>query len=319
MRLLLFLSLLSLSLISHSQQQDNFNILLNAVVLEGKNAALPQDAKEKLQLKLARIAAENGVGGTGINPRFVIAAKVLTNSKDIIAGPPQMLAVNLEFVFYVGDAANNTIFNSTSIEIKGVGGSENVALSNAIQQISSKNKSILEMISVGKSKISEYYSQNCESILSNSKALAQQQKFDQAIYELLQMPFSSSNCYANSLKLLGDLQQLKINTTSKKIFNQANTIWMANPNKGGAEQVASLLAQINPLYTDFNEVKSLVEKIKEKIEVTENRTWDFKLKEYNDSVKLEELRIDAAKQTAIEYHRSQPKSITYNYTRISWW
>lgn len=39
------------------------------------------------------------MGGSQANPRFIITANVNVGTKDIIAGPPQMIAQNIEVTF----------------------------------------------------------------------------------------------------------------------------------------------------------------------------------------------------------------------------
>ena len=60
-------------------------------------------------------------------------------SKDIIAGPPQLLALNFEVTLYVGDAIDDKLFSSGSVSLKGVGKNVNEALINGIKNINQKN------------------------------------------------------------------------------------------------------------------------------------------------------------------------------------
>jgi len=52
-----------------------------------------------LKNKLDQIATKNGIGGSEVNPRFIITAEVNITTKDIIPGPPQMIAQNLDITF----------------------------------------------------------------------------------------------------------------------------------------------------------------------------------------------------------------------------
>ena len=188
MKNFLFVLTLFLSFQLYSQSSnDQSRIILNAFVFD-KDNKLPQEAITNIQTKLERIASDNGIGGDSYNPRFIIAAKVITQTKDIIAGPPQLIALNLDVIFYIGDAIDNQIYSNTSISVKGVGTNENKALINAIQQITPKNKIFAELVNEGKSKILNYYTEKCDFIIQKSKTLSQQQKYDEAMYELMQVP-----------------------------------------------------------------------------------------------------------------------------------
>ena len=93
------------------------------------------------------------MGGGQVNPRFIITANVNIGTKDIISGPPQMIAQNLDVTLFVGDAMTNTIFSSTTLNLKGVGTNENKAFIEAFKTINTKNKEVLTFLEEGKKKI----------------------------------------------------------------------------------------------------------------------------------------------------------------------
>lgn len=311
----LFVCLLVCINLNAQSGTDVSRIVLNGYVID-KDNKLPDEAKGQLLSKLSQISTEYGVGGTSINPRFVIAARINIGTKDIIAGPPQMIAHNAEVVFFIGDAADNSLYANASISLKGVGTNENKALINAIQQIAPKNKLLADLVNTGKSKIVEYYSQKCDFITTKANTLAQQQKFDEAIYELIQVPEVCKSCYDKCMQAVQPIYQKKIDREALLALNKAKNIWQANPNKNGADEVAVLLASIDPLSASYKDAVELSERVRKKIEADEKRDWNFKMRKYADGVKLEQQRIEAARQIAISYFQNQPKTIVYN--RIIW-
>jgi len=294
---------------------DVSRIVLNAYVID-KDNKVPDEAKGQLLSKLAQIATEFGVGGAGINPRFVIAARINIGTKDIIAGPPQMIALNAEAIFFIGDAADNSLYANASISLKGVGTNENKALINAIQQISPKNKLLEDLVNRGKNKIVEYYSKKCDFISTRANTLSQKQKFDEAIYELMQVPEVCKSCYDKCMQAVQPIYQKKIDREALLAVNKAKNIWQATPNKSGADQIAEILASIDPLSASYEDAVELTERVRKKIEADEKRDWDFKIKKYTDGVKLEQQRIDAARQIAVSFYQNQPSTIIYN--RVFW-
>ena len=123
------------------------------------------DVKSLLENKLNQITTAKGIGGATINPRFVIFAKVNVLTKDIIAGPPTMIAQNLELNLYIADATENTMFSSLSIELKGVGVSQTKAYIDAITKLNPRDKRIGDFVEEGKKKIVDYYNNNCEAMI----------------------------------------------------------------------------------------------------------------------------------------------------------
>lgn len=118
---------------------DDFGrIVLNTFLPD--DIAIPTEAKGLLITKLNQITSNNGMGGSETNPRFIITAAVNLGTKDIIAGPPQMIAQNLDITMFVGDALTNTIFSNTTLSLKGVGTNENKAFIEAFKTINPKTK-----------------------------------------------------------------------------------------------------------------------------------------------------------------------------------
>jgi hypothetical protein len=296
-------------------QSDASRIVLNAIVIDKENK-MPEEAKNHLIAKLNQVSTENGVGGKGLSTRFVIATKINVLSKDIVAGPPQMIAENLEVAFFIGDAIDNTIFSNTSLSLKGVGTNENKALINAIQNINPKNKQFIDFINTGKSKIIDYYVAQCDFIIKKAAILSDKQEYDAAIYDLMQVPEVCKVCYEKCMYTVQPVYQKKIDREAVQSLNEAKNIWNAAPNYKGAEQARVLLVKIEPTSSSYNEALALSERIRKKIEADEKSNWDFKMKKYADGIKLEQQRIEAARQMAIEYYRNQPQTIIYN--RLIW-
>ena len=114
--------------------EDFGRIILNTYLPE--NNSITAEAKKALETKLNQITTNNGMGGSSANPRFIITAVLNVGTKDIIPGPPQMIAQNIDVTLLVLDAITNTVFSNTVISIKGVGTNENKALIEAINLLS---------------------------------------------------------------------------------------------------------------------------------------------------------------------------------------
>lgn len=316
MKNILFILALFTSFQLYSQSDNDKNrIILNSYVFDAENK-LPQEAKNILQTKLGQIASKNGFGGDSYNPRFILAAKINIVSKDIIAGPPQMMALNLDIIFFVGDAIDNQVYSNTSISAKGVGTNENKALINAIQQVSPQNKNFIDLVNVGKTKISNYYSEKCDFIIQKAKTLFLQQKYDEAIYGLMEVPEVCKSCYEKCLTAVQPIFQAKIDREATLSLSKAKNAWSASPNSKGAEDVAVLLATVDPSSTSYKEAISFSEIVRKKIEADDKKEWEFNLRKYADGIKLEQQRVDAIRQIAVAYYKNQPQTVIYN--RLIW-
>jgi len=319
---------------------DDFGrIVLNTYLPE--KIELPTEAKNLLETKLSQIASNYGMGGSTVNPRFIITANVNVGTKDIIAGPPQMIAQNLDVTLFIGDAVENKSFCNTTISLKGVGTNGNKAYIDALKKINPKNPEIQKFVEEGKNKIVTYYNTQCDFIIKNALTLKNQGNFDEAIYQLSIVPDVCRECYFRCLDTLNSIFQQKVDADCNQKLKQAKTLWAAEQTPDGAEKAADIVNQINPLATCQPEVDAFIKSIEAKLKADEQARWQFKLKQYADKVAmqkeqvriaeaksirddqyrenqsqrnadLDKIRINANREISIEYAKNQPKTVTYN-------
>jgi hypothetical protein len=351
----LIVLLIFISGITAQVKLDDFGrIILNTYLPD--NIAIPTEARNLLNNKLSQIASNNGMGGSQSNPRFIITASVNVGTKDIIPGPPQMIAQNLDVTLFVGDAITNTIFSNTTVTLKGVGANENKAFIEAFKTINAKNKDVVAFLDEGKAKIISYYSTNCDFIIKQAQTMVQQQKYDEAIYQLSLVPEVCQECYFKCLDTLSSIFQKKIDADCKVKFNEAKVLWLANQNPTGAEKAGDILSTINPMAICQSEISEFIGTIDAKLKADEKAKWLFKMKQYADKIaaqkeqvriaeenakrddvnrenqlkrdaiaqekqanrnlELDKLRVNAYREIAVEQAKNQPKTITYN--NINW-
>lgn len=319
---------------------DDFGrIILNTYLSDKIN--IPSEAKELLKTKLSQIASNNGMGGSQVNPRFIITANLNVGTKDIIAGPPQMIAQNVDITFFIGDALTNTVFANTTLSLKGVGTNENKAFIEAIKTINPIYKNIEAFIEEGKNKIINYYSTNCDFIIKDAQTLVKQENYDEAIYQLSLVPDVCQECYFKCLDTLSSIYQKKLDADCKSKLNNAKVTWTANQTPEGAEKAGDILSAINPMASCQTDVDALVKSIDSKLKADEKAMWQFKMKQYADKIaeqkeqvriaeekskrdddyrenqsnrnlELDITRVNAYREVALEHARNQPKTITYN-------
>ena len=289
---------------------DFGRIVLNTYLPD--NTSFSSEAKKMLETKLNQITTKNGIGGSQSNPRFIITATVNIGTKDIISGPPQMIAQNIDITLFIGDAITNTIFSNTTLSLKGVGTNENKAFIDAFKNINPKNKEVLEFLEKGKNKIILFYGSQCEFIIKNAQTLVNQENYDEAMYLLSQVPAISKDCYFKCSDLLAEVYQQKIDADCKTKLSRAKIVWEAKQNEDAAENTIGLLSEINPKAVCFKDAEILMKQISNKLKADEKEKLNRAIKQYNDKMELERKRIDSYKDVAVEYAKNQPKTIAYN-------
>jgi hypothetical protein len=333
------LAFLSNTLNAQVSLDDFGRIVINTYLPTDIN--LPTDAKNMLETKINQITSTYGMGGSQANPRFIITANVIIGTKDVIPGPPQMIAQNIELVLFIGDAFSNTVFANTSVSLKGVGTNENKAFIDAFKGINPKNRDYEAFLEAGKNKIIDYYKTNCDFLIKEAQTLVKQERYDEAIYQLSLVPDVCQECYFKCLDTLASIYQKKIDVDCNLKLNEAKMSWAATQNIDAAIRVGEILSTINPIAMCQDEVNSLISKIDAKLKADEKARWEFKMKKYQDEVEakreqmriaeekgkradefkenqarrnfeLDKIRSNAYREVAIEQARNQPQSVTYN-------
>ena len=278
---------------AQSKLNDVNRIVLNTYVPQ-QSEPLPEQAMRLLENKLSQIATANGMGGSSINPRFVLMANSAVLTKDIIAGPPQSLAYNIEITLFIADAIELRKFASKTIQSKGVGSNENKACIDAFNNINIKNTSITAFIEEGKNKIIDLYNTQCSFIIRDALSLSERGKYDEAILKLATVPEVCEKCYVKSMDTMQIIYQKKIDKECLLIMRDAKTTWMANQNAEGAARVAEIINSISPFSTCEPDAGYLMKQVQQKLAADEKAKWEFKIKKHNDAVKLKEAAIKAA-------------------------
>ncbi len=300
--------------VSSAQSQpklDDFGrIILNTYLSDKIN--LPTESKALLETKLNQITSNNGIGGSSTNPRFIITASVNIGTKDIVAGSPQMIALNIDLTLFIGDAIENKVFSNTTLSLKGVGTNENKAFIDALKTINPQNKQVASLIEEAKSKIVTYYNTQCDFIIKDAETLVAQQKFDEAIYKLSLVPEVCQTCYFKCKDMLASTYQQKINADCKVKLNNAKTIWATDKTASGAQKAGVILTEINPSASCYTEAVLFVKDIDEILKAAEKDRQELKLKKYNDEMAMRKDELKAYRDIAIQYAQRQPRTITYN-------
>lgn len=308
---------------------DDFGkIALNPYVSE--QAKLPAEAKAQLEIKLKQIASNYGMAGSIANPRFIITANISVTTKDIIPGPPQQIAQNMDITLFIGDAIENKIFSNIVISSSGVGTNENKAFIDATKQINTKNKEIETFLEEARTKIIAYYSTQCDFINQKAIALKQQEKYAEAIYTLAQIPEVCQECYFKALNEMAVIYDLKINNEANSLLKNANSVWSANPNEQGAQEAINYIMKINPqakCYSDASKLLSIIntkviadekERLRKQVEY-EKRQQKIDAENAKTETELEKQRINAYREVAVEYARNQPQVVYRNVYRNIYW
>lgn len=316
--LLSFAVVFNVLLFAQSKSSDAGRIILNTVVPQ-QPEGLTGTAKANLENKLSQIATKNGMGGSALNPRFVLAANVIVQTKDITPTAPPMHAYTIEVTLFIGDGIEGTKFASTSVTLKGVGETETKAYMMALKNLKVEDPKYQAFIESGKKKIVDYYISKCDFIIKEAQQLASRAEYGGAIAKLVAVPEVCKECYDKAMDAVAPIYKQQIEQICKMNIASATSVWNAGQNQAAASEAGKLLSGIDPNSSCYAEGKALSDKIAKRVMELDNREWNFQMKQYDNEVSLEKATIQAARDIGVAYGENQPQTITYDYDVWGWW
>lgn len=307
---------------SVSRKMSDYDRIAIAVVLPS-NLNCPPEAAGQLSNKLQRIISNYGMADNGLNNRFVITAKVNILEKNITQTTPVKIAQKMTVTFFIGDAEENRIFANTEIAVQGIGATETKSFIQAFNRINVNNPEIAAFIDRGKQKIGEYYESNCDFIMQEANRMAQNEQYDEAMAKLIAVPNVCSTCYQKANEQAMAIYQTVVDKDGAQLLRQAQSAWYVTEDAASAEKALDLLLQVSPRSSSRAEADKLVLTIKKKLRydeaaaaaarakaeaeakaaaaeqrayerAIEERNWNFKIRQYEDNVAMENRKQDLA-------------------------
>lgn len=267
--------------------------------------------------KLDQIITNAGLSGG--DSRFIITPSISVLNKEVTSTAPTMIALTLNISFYIGDGIDGTKFSSYTTTVKGVGLNETKAYISAIKNVKINDPGYVSFINKGKTKIIEYYNSKCDFLIKQAQSIASSDRYDEAIYRLVQVPDVCKDCYNKAMDAVSPIYKAKIDKECKLLLTKANILWAASQDLNAASSISDILNQLDPNSSCYPEVQKLVAEVSKRVNDLEQREWNFKLKEQQDNIDLRKASIQASRDIGVAYGNNQPKN-TYNFSTIrTWW
>ncbi len=295
---------------------DEERVFIYAIVPE--DVGIPAEASNNLETKLQRILTDNGIADKGYAERFVLTAKIDILSKDVVPSTPTRISQKLDITFMVGDVAENKLYEAYNIEVTGVGTNETKSFISAFSNIDPQQRELCEMLSKAKEEIVGYYTLHCDEIISRATTLEATNKYDEAIFQLLSVPYVCADCYLKCQETAQIVYVNKINHEGATLLNQAKAAWAAQPNSVGASEATLYISQIDPQSAGYPEVEALLNKIESKLKEDEKKEWELRLKQIEAEQVFKGSMVEACKSVGTAWAKRRPmnwlKSIIHG-----WW
>ena len=279
---------------------------------------IPDEAAQQLETKLQSALTSNGFVDNGYVERYVLTAKVDITQKDVARTTPPRISEKMDITLIVGDVLENKTIASVTLQSAGIGINENKTFINAFRNIKGDNPKIQQMLNDVRAKILDYYTNHYSDIIQRADRMSSTQEYDEAIFLLTSVPNVCDDCFSQCQKHAGVVYQQKIDSEATILLEKAKAVWAAKQNEQGANEVASIICQINPKSTNYNQVVSLRKTIEAKLQADAKREWSFKMKQYEDNQAFKRSLVDAAKAIGVAWGQNQPRTV-YKTVIRHWW
>ncbi|MEE0978107.1 MAG: hypothetical protein UH625_01720 [Muribaculaceae bacterium] len=292
-------------LFSAIQSQAECSVNL-AVISAPQDENVPEATINFLNNRLAQIITQDGITADPSMEQFFIAGKFSHIREDVVPGPPAQTALHTTLTLYIGDVNSQTVYASTSIDLRGVGTSDQRAYINALRALNSKNNRIASFINSGKAKVISYYDSNYPSIIAKADRFAASHNYEAALWQLSFIPECCKG-YNTAMASTVKYFQAYIDQQGEALLNKAYAAWSTSPDADGAAEAFEYLTLIDPQSAVYPRAIKLAAEIKASIKSDR----DFELREkYHDSVDLKKAMINGAREVGVAYGRGQQPTTT---------
>lgn len=277
-----------------------------AVVSAPQIEDVPQASVNYLNNRLVQLLTAKGVSPDPGLGQFFIAGKFSHLLEDVLPGPPMQTALHTTLTLYIGDMASETVYATTTLELRGVGTSDQRALINAMRPINAKNSGIADFIEAGKTKVIDYFNKEYPQILRRAERMANSHDYEAAMWQLASVP-ECCDGYDQVERAILKYFKAFIDQQGQALYAKAYAVWSSDPTAAGAAEAYEYLMQIDPESSYYNKARDLAKEMKS----TVKSDYDFENRQkYNDGIDLRKSEIEAARQIGVAYGKGQQPTTT---------
>lgn len=282
-------------------QEPEAKIALTPYVIEGIES-VPSAALSSLKRKLTAMATANGFAGT--SDTFLLTAVPSVTDVSMTPTAPAQFVVTMDVEVYVVNSPEEVIVAQTVYSVKGVGASEQKAMTGAVNQINVKSIDTRRFMENARTKIIDYYAGRLPSIIAKAQSMASMKRYDEALAVLASVPECLDE-YPQVADLMVDIFTQKIDFAADSLIRSASAK-LAMDDQAGA---ISDLVKVDPYSSLAEKADGIVSGIREKAEAGKQLALEQELEEYEyerelarkmyeDEMDLKKKKLDLAKDVS---------------------
>ena len=276
---------------------------LNIAVYVPESDLLNSSNKEKLKSKMIQFLTKSGFGSDNLaSASFLMYPKTdIVENFQLDGGTEPQQVVVAEVTFIIKQIPESKVFGTALIKVKGVGKTKDEAFRNSFNSINSSDPALVEFVKTTREKIIKHYTDNCDVIIAAAETEFNKKNIGKAISLLAAIPSDAKDCFFKVQDKIKVFYQAWIDNECQQMMIKAAA---ASGNKNYSEAF-SILGDITPTSKCYNDAKVQIEKTKGQITKEEAEQYNRMLAEKKMENEKEMAVINAAKEVAKEYYKSQ--------------
>jgi len=280
-----------------------------AVSISESSSSIPSGSEDYLVTRMKAAIANNGMGATENCTQFYMTCTYTLLANNVIPGAPTKFSQTAEMQFFVIDAFAKKVFTQTSLNVKGIGNSEQQASMQSIKQFTATNKTVAAFIKDSNKKILDYYNAQYKTMITKAQSLAKVYQYEEALFILSQIPEACIG-YQEAIEAACVIFQKYLDDKAQKNLAKARAIWNAGQDAAAAAEAGTYLAEILPDATCYPQAVALSNEIKARIksDIDYYRMRDERTEDYSHAESM--ATIEAWKAVGVAYGNNQ-KSMYY--------
>lgn len=303
--------LLVLSSFSWGQESSFGKITISPFIPE--DTELDATATRLLKTKLNQIVTTNDAVG-GFDRKFIIVPSLNVLTESETGTIPQKTSAKVSITFFVGDGVAGVLFNSSNIEVTGVGDDHADAIYSAIRKVNVKDAGLQALITEAKGRIVEYYNTTAPILIKEAEDFMASYEYEEALMRLSVIP-SLCSSYDKAQSLISKCGSKIIERENYSLLTKAKAVWSANPNEFGATEASSYLSQVIISSSHYkNEVDKLTNQMRQRLAQLEDKRIELAKVKILSEERLEAERINASARVTSTFISSLP-SLVFNILR----
>ena len=187
---------------------------------------VPASVARKLEAKLKMVLSHAGVAAGDYDCQFFLAGRFDTAYAEAAPGLSGRVLMKTDLQLAICDGSNQKVFATATFPLKGVGGSEEQALTKALSSLNAKNPEFINFVEKGKAKIIDYFNNNYPTYLTKAKTALKARNYDEALYWATAVPECCTG-YNQAAQLANSIYTDKVNYDGAMLLAQAEGEWAA--------------------------------------------------------------------------------------------